>query len=46
MAERSWSGLEEIKAKIRRQTITLRLLELDGGNLGGGVVAIRIGPLR
>jgi hypothetical protein len=46
MAERSWSGLEEIEAVIRRLSMAQQLLQLDGGNLGGGVVAITIGPLR
>jgi len=42
----SWSGVEEMEAVIRRLTLPLQLLQLDGGHLGGGVVAIRIGPLR
>ena len=45
-AQHSWSGLEEMEAVIRRLALPLALLQLDGGNLGGGVVAIRIGPLR
>jgi len=35
-----------MEAVIRRLALPLRLLQLDGGNLGGGVVAARIGPLR
>jgi AraC family ethanolamine operon transcriptional activator len=42
----SWSGVEEMQAVIRRLTLPLQLLQLDGGNLAGGVVAVRIGPLR
>ena len=45
-AQQSWSGLEEMEAVIRRLAMPLELLQLDGGHLGGGVVAIRIGPLR
>ena len=45
-AQQSWSGLEEMEAVIRRLAMPLQLLQLDGGHLGGGVVAIRIGPLR
>jgi len=45
-AQQSWSGLEEMEAVIRRLAMPLELLQLDGGNLGGGVVAVRIGPLR
>jgi AraC family ethanolamine operon transcriptional activator len=35
-----------MEAVIQRLGQPLRLLQLDGGNLGGGVMAIRIGPLR
>jgi AraC family ethanolamine operon transcriptional activator len=35
-----------MEAVIRRLAMPLQLLQLDGGHLGGGVVAIRIGPLR
>jgi len=35
-----------MEAVVRRLAMPLELLQLDGGNLGGGVVAIRIGPLR
>ena len=42
----SWSGVEEMEAVIQRLGQPLRLLQLDGGNLGGEVMAIRIGPLR
>ena len=45
-AQQSWSGLEEMEVVIRRLAMPLQLLQLDGGHLGGGVVAIRIGPLR
>jgi AraC family ethanolamine operon transcriptional activator len=31
---------------IQRLGLPLRLLQLDGGNLGGGAMAITIGPLR
>ena len=44
--QHSCSGLEEMEALIRRLAMPLQLLQLDGGHLGGGVVAIRIGPLR
>ena len=44
--QQSWSGLEEMEAVIRRLAMPLQLLQLDGGNLGGEVMAIRIGPLR
>ena len=33
-AERSWWGLEEIEAEIRRLAMPLQLHQLDGGNLG------------
>jgi len=39
MAERSWSGLEEMEAVIRHLAMTLLFLELDGGNLGAGPMA-------
>lgn len=42
----SWSGVEEMEAVIRSLALPLQLLQLDGGLLAGGVVAIRIGPLR
>ena len=45
-AQQSWSGLEEMEAVVRGLAMPLQLLQLDGGNLGGGVVAVRIGPLR
>ncbi|MCX5958353.1 MAG: helix-turn-helix domain-containing protein [Cyanobacteria bacterium] len=35
-----------MEAVIQRLGQPLRLLQLDGGNLGGEVMAIRIGPLR
>jgi AraC family ethanolamine operon transcriptional activator len=44
--QQSCSGLEEMEAVIRRLAMPLQLLQLDGGQLAGGVVAIRIGPLR
>jgi len=42
----SWSGVEEMEAVIRRLALPLQLLQLDGGHLAGGVVAVKIGPLR
>ena len=45
-AQRSWSGVEEMEMVIQRLGLPLQLLQLDGGNVGGGVVATRIGPLR
>ena len=45
-AHLSWSGVEEMEAVIQRLGQPLRLLQLDGGNLGGGAMAITIGPLR
>ncbi|MCX5955142.1 MAG: helix-turn-helix domain-containing protein [Cyanobacteria bacterium] len=45
-AHLSWSGVDEMEAVIRSLAMPLQLLQLDGGHLGGGVVAIRIGPLR
>ena len=45
-AHLSWSSVDEMEAVIRRLALPLQVLQLDGGNLGGGVVAIRIGPLR
>ena len=45
-AQQSWSGLEEMEAVVKRLALPLQLLQLDNGNLGGSVVAIRIGPLR
>lgn len=44
-AHLSWSGVE-MEAVIQRLGQPLRLLQLDGGNLGGGAMAITIGPLR
>jgi hypothetical protein len=45
-AQQSWSGLEEMEAVVKRLALPLQLLQLDNGNRGGSVVAIRIGPLR
>ncbi len=44
--QQSCSGLEQMEAVIRRLAMPLQLLQLDGGHLSGGVVALRIGPLR
>ena len=45
-AQLSWSGVEQMEAVIQHLGLPVRLLQLDGGHLGGGVVAIRIGPLQ
>jgi AraC family ethanolamine operon transcriptional activator len=46
LAPLSWSGVEELEAVLHRLGLPLQLLQLEGGNLAGGGLAIRIGPLR
>lgn len=45
-AQLRWSSVEEMEAVIQRLGLPLQVLQLDGGNLNGGAVALRIGPLR
>lgn len=44
--QRCWSSVEQMQQVIRRVGLPLELLQLEGGVLGGDVVALPIGPLR